>query len=130
MRTSVKETRGDVAKATSEKREYNYLYIKRSTYRKVIRDERTVISNGDEGVNIPLDCGNKTGTGLVENEVTRRGNSSGATGGSEEKIPDEGSNERAEGWKKNHVKYLFPRGAGSRPVSPRKIGESRETLAR
>lgn len=78
MHTSVKETRDDVAK--SEKREYNYLYIKRSTYQKVIRDERTVISNDDEGVNIPLDCGNKTGTGLVENEVTRRGNSSGGDG--------------------------------------------------
>lgn len=44
-------------------------------YQKVMRNERNVISN--EGVNIPLDCGNKPRTGLVENEVTRRGNSSG-----------------------------------------------------
>lgn len=91
----------------------------------MIRNERKVISNDDEGVNIPLDCGNKTGTGLVENEVTRRGNSPGE---GPRRRSDEGSSERTEGWKKNHVKYLFPRGAG--PVSSRKIGESRETLAR
>lgn len=44
-------------------------------YQKVTRNERNVMNN--DGVNIPLDCGNKTETGLVENEVTRKGNSLG-----------------------------------------------------
>jgi len=76
--------------------------------------------------------GNKTEVGLVENEVTRRGNSP------ERKGPrsrsNEGSNERAEGWKKNHVKYLFPHGASgvaekNRQIKRNSSGDSERILS-
>lgn len=74
----VKRTRDDIAKL--EKRSQPW----KNRCQKVIKNERGIINNDDERVNIPLDCGNKTGTGLVENEVTRRGNSPG-----EEKVRGE-----------------------------------------
>lgn len=83
----------------------------------MIRNERTVISNGNKGKGAEeYSAENETGTGLVENEVTRRGNREGPR-----RRSNEGSSERAEGWKKNHVKYLFPR--AMRAVSPREIGK-------
>lgn len=61
-------------------------------YQKVIKNERNVISKINKGTNIPLDCENKTGTGLVENEVTRRGNSP-----SEGKVREDPMRGRAKG---------------------------------
>lgn len=88
---------------------------------KAIRNERKVITNDNTEMKVRggkekhfAGWGNKTGTGLAENEVTRRGNSPGI--GSREKI-QRGVERKGGGLEEKSRQIFVPRGTSRREKS-------------